>query len=211
VFTAGDMQARMNLHGQIPEGPAVILGGGDIGLIMAGQLAEAGIEVTVVEQRERCGAMARNRRCLEEFPIRLLCGDTSQMYQKLYEEGVIDSSFGGGFQILGDGAMMIFSGDSDDPRRVREEILAEAQRICREGISREDFLRMKRSVLGEMIRGLDSFEGLCSRLYIYHLCDYDFFRFPALFDTIEPREVLDFLAEIIREENSCLSVIHPNE
>lgn len=76
VFTAGDMQARMNLHGQIPEGPAVILGGGDIGLIMAKQLAEAGIEVTVVEQRERCGAMARNRRCLEEFPIRLLCGDT---------------------------------------------------------------------------------------------------------------------------------------
>ena len=146
-----------------------------------------------------------------DLASRLLCGDTSQMYQKLYEEGVIDSSFGGGFQILGDGAMMIFSGDSDDPRRVREEILAEAQRICREGISREDFLRMKRSVLGEMIRGLDSFEGLCSRLYIYHLCDYDFFRFPALFDTIEPREVLDFLAEIIREENSCLSVIYPNE
>jgi len=76
VFTAGEMQARMNLHGQIPEGPAVILGGGDIGLIMAKQLAEAAIDVTVVEQRERCGAMARNRRCLEEFPIRLICGDT---------------------------------------------------------------------------------------------------------------------------------------
>ena len=76
VFTAGDIQARMNLHGQTPKGPAVILGGGDIGLIMAKQLSEAGLEVTVVEQRERCGAMARNRRCLEDFPIRLICGDT---------------------------------------------------------------------------------------------------------------------------------------
>lgn len=76
VFTAGDMQARVNLHGQIPEGPVVILGGGDIGLIMAKQLAEAGLEVTVVEQRERCGAMAKNRRGLEGLPVRVICGDT---------------------------------------------------------------------------------------------------------------------------------------
>lgn len=76
VYTAGQMQEMMNLHGHVPEGPVVILGSGDLGLVMARHLAERGIEVTLVEQRESCGGMARNQRCLKEFPIRLLCGTT---------------------------------------------------------------------------------------------------------------------------------------
>lgn len=76
VYTAGQMQEMMNLHGFLPEGPAVILGSGDLGLILANQLAQAGLSVTLVEQRESCGGLARNRRCLREFPIRLLCCQT---------------------------------------------------------------------------------------------------------------------------------------
>ena len=76
IYTAGQMQELMNLHGVVPEGPAVILGSGDLGLIMARQLAEAGLSVTLVEQKPHCGGMARNQRCLEEFPIHLICDDT---------------------------------------------------------------------------------------------------------------------------------------
>ena len=76
VYTAGQMQEMMNLHGFVPEGPAVILGSGDLGLIMAHQLAQAGLAVTMVEQRERCGGLARNQRCLKDDPIRLVCGQT---------------------------------------------------------------------------------------------------------------------------------------
>ena len=76
IYTAGQMQELMNLHGVIPQGPVVILGSGDIGLIMARQLAQANLPVTIVEKRDTCGGTAKNRRCLREFPISLLCGDT---------------------------------------------------------------------------------------------------------------------------------------
>ena len=76
VYTAGQMQELMNLHGLLPEGPVVILGSGDLGLIMAKQLAEAGLGVTMVEKNSACGGMAKNQRCLQEFPIHLICGDT---------------------------------------------------------------------------------------------------------------------------------------
>ena len=76
VYTAGQMQEMMNLHGHMPEGPVAILGSGDLGLIMAKQLAEAGLSVTMVEQKPHCGGMARNQRCLEEYPIHLICNDT---------------------------------------------------------------------------------------------------------------------------------------
>lgn len=76
VHTAGQMQELVNLHGFVPEGPAVILGSGDLGLIMAKQLADLGLPVTLVEQKPHCGGMARNQRCLEEHPIALICEDT---------------------------------------------------------------------------------------------------------------------------------------
>lgn len=85
VYTAGQMQEMMNLHGFLPEGPVVILGSGDLGLIMAKQLAEAGIPVTMVEKGRYCGGMLRNQRCLEEFPIRLICSDTiAQLHGEKY-------------------------------------------------------------------------------------------------------------------------------
>ena len=76
IYTAGQMQEMMNIYGFVPEGPVVILGSGDIGLIMAGQIAALGISVTLVEQKNTCGGLARNRRLLGEYPIRLICGQT---------------------------------------------------------------------------------------------------------------------------------------
>lgn len=76
VYTAGQMQELMNLHGMVPEGPVVILGSGDLGLIMAKQLAEVGIAVTIVEKGRCSGGIPRNQRCLKAYPIRLICSDT---------------------------------------------------------------------------------------------------------------------------------------
>lgn len=76
IYTAGQMQELMNPHGFRPEGPVVILGSGDLGLIMANQMAEAGLSVTLVERKSSCGGMARNQRCLAEHPIGLICSDT---------------------------------------------------------------------------------------------------------------------------------------
>lgn len=76
VYTAGQLQKMMNLYGFVPQDPVVILGSGDLGLILAGQLAGRGLSVTLVEQKPQCGGLARNQRCLRELPIRLICGDT---------------------------------------------------------------------------------------------------------------------------------------
>ena len=76
IYTAGQMQEMMNLHGYVPEGPAVILGSGDLGLILADQLAQAGIPVTLVEKKSSCGGLARNRRLLDRDSIRLVCSQT---------------------------------------------------------------------------------------------------------------------------------------
>ena len=81
-----------------------------------------------------------------------LFGESSRLYLRLYEEGLIDSSFGGGFECLDGCSMLLCGGDSDEPEEVCDAILTEAERLAREGVEEEDFLRMKRSALGRRIR-----------------------------------------------------------
>ena len=69
VYTAGQMQEMMNVYGKVPQSPVVILGSGDIGLIMAKQIAEIGGQVTLVEQNTVLGGMEHNRRSIEQRAI----------------------------------------------------------------------------------------------------------------------------------------------
>ena len=93
VYTAGQMQEMMNLYGYLPEGPAVILGSGDLGLVMANHLAQAGIPVTLIEKKPLCGGMARNQRCLEHGLVGLICNATvTQVQGETQLEGCILST-----------------------------------------------------------------------------------------------------------------------
>lgn len=69
IYTAGEAQLR-NFHGEIFPSPVVILGSGDLGLIMARQLHEQGHEVScIIEKNSVPTAMARNRGILENIPL----------------------------------------------------------------------------------------------------------------------------------------------
>ena len=138
-----------------------------------------------------------------------LFGESSELYLRLYEEGLIDTSFGGGFETIDGCSMLLCSGDSRDASAVRTAILAQAEKIAREGIDRARFLRMKRSALGRRIRALDSFDATCFRICAYHFSDFDYFRFPEIYRSIEANEICGFLNRVIKENRCSLSVINP--
>ena len=138
-----------------------------------------------------------------------LFGESSALYLRLYEEGIIDGSFGGGFETVDGMAMLLLSGDSEDPKAVREAVLKEAKRLCREGIAPEDFLRMKRSALGRRIRDLDSFDSTAFRVCAYHFSRFDYFRFPEIYRSVTVEDILEFLQRVVTAQRCCLSVINP--
>ena len=138
-----------------------------------------------------------------------LFGESSPLYLKLYEEGVIDSSFGGSFETLDGCALLTCGGDSDRPETVREAILREAERLAMEGIREADFLRMKRGAMGRRIRDLDSFDSTCFRLCAYHFMDFDYFAFPAVYGGVTAEEVRQFLERTVKEERCAMSVVEP--
>ena len=140
-----------------------------------------------------------------------LFGESSRLYLELYEDGLIDSSFGGGFECLDGCSMLLCGGDSDEPDTVCDAILAEAERIAREGVDETDFLRMKRSALGRRIRELDSFDSTCFRLCAYHMSGVDYFCFPEVYRQVEAREIQQFLAETVCLGRGAVATLYPIE
>ncbi len=78
IYTAGLAQKFVNIHGYLPGKRALILGSGDIGLIMARRLHLEGTEVAAVaELTPFPGGLMRNVvQCLEDYDIPLLLSHT---------------------------------------------------------------------------------------------------------------------------------------
>ena len=91
VYSAGTAQKLVNIKGYMPGKKVVILGSGDIGLIMARRMTLEGAEVKAVcELMPYSGGLARNiEQCLNDFNIPLLLRHTVvEIHGKKRVEGV---------------------------------------------------------------------------------------------------------------------------
>lgn len=91
VYSAGTAQKLVNIKGYMPGRKVVILGSGDIGLIMARRMSLEGAEVKAVcELMPYSGGLARNiEQCLNDFNIPLLLSHTVvKIHGKKRVEGV---------------------------------------------------------------------------------------------------------------------------
>ena len=180
-------------------------GGGEMEMEVSMPMMQIGFKAEPVGK----GADAIRQEIVGDLAAEALFGESSELYLKLYEEGHIDSSFGGGFETIDGMAMLLCSGDSYEADTVREAIVQQAKKIVREGLDEAAFLRMKRSAMGRRIRDLDSFSSTCFRLCAYHFSDFDYYDFPRIYRQIEAGEIQDFLCRVVRRDRCVRGIVNP--
>lgn len=141
----------------------------------------------------------------------VLMGESTPLYQRLYESGLIDAGFNYGYESVRGAAMLYAGGDSRAPDTVRDAILAEVKRIERESIDPVLFARAKKSAVGHRLRDLDSFESICYRQCAYYFEGCDYFTFSQVYDEITVEDVAEFLRLTVRPEQMAMTVIYPKE
>ena len=157
------------------------------------------------------GLETMRREIIGDLVAEILIGESSPLYQRLYEEGLIDAEFSAGYESVKDACLFSAGGDSKDPEAVLAALLNEAERIEREGFDPALFERLKKSALGRRTRDLDSFESICYRICAYHFDGADYFRFPEAYASVTPEDVKTFLRETVRPERAAMSVVRPKE
>ena len=146
-----------------------------------------------------------------ELACDVLMGESSPLYARLYSQGLINGSFGAAFDILPGAAYAYAGGDSKDPKSVTEAILAEAQRLAREGVDEDYYKRIVNANFGAALRELNSFESIAVSMAEGRFQGYDPYRFPEIYDSITAADVLAFLRENVTRSHMALSVIAPKE
>jgi len=139
----------------------------------------------------------------------ILLGDSSPLYLRLYDQGLINTSFGGAYEMMPGVAYLYAGGDSKDARAVTAEIQKEAKRLVEEGIDEDFYQRVRRASFGSNLRGLNSFENIAVSLSEGYFHGYDPFRFPQVFDTITKDDITAFLRENLTADRAVLSEIVP--
>ena len=96
--------------------------------------------------------------------LELLASESSPLYRRLLDAGLINSTFGYEYFELPGCASVLFGGESIDPQKVAEEIKKEVASLRKNGIAQEDFERARRAVYGRAIASLGSVESVCNNL-----------------------------------------------
>lgn len=103
IYSAGTAQNLINIHGYLPGRKCVVLGSGDIGMIMARRLTLEGAEVLgVYEIKSEVSGLTRNLvQCLEDFDISLHLNSTvTKVHGARRVEGVTVAAVGPDFSPL---------------------------------------------------------------------------------------------------------------
>lgn len=158
----------------------------------------------------KTGADILRQELVGDLAAELLVGESTAFYTKLYEDGLIDCDFSAGYEGVKTLGMLSIGGDSNEPERVVDAILKEAERLGREGADEALFQRLKRSAFGRRIRELDSFENIC-----YRMCQSTFegafyYDFPDLYRSITLDETVKMIRDTVVPQRAALSLIYPN-
>ena len=114
----------------------------------------------------------------------LITDASSDIYQKLLKEEIINSTFGSEI-FCGDGYFsVIFSGESTDPKKLRDSIISEVKRMSDEGVNEKDFQRIKKCMYGSLIRQLNNVDIIASMML------------DAYMSGIEPYDVINTVSEM---------------
>ncbi|MCM1473617.1 MAG: insulinase family protein, partial [Muribaculaceae bacterium] len=141
----------------------------------------------------------------------LITDVSSDMYQKLLKEGILNSTFGGEI-FCGDGYFsVIFAGESNDPEKVRDSIAEEIKKISENGIPEKVFQRIKKSMYGAMIRQLNNVEAVASMMLGAHMSGTNPYDMIDMISEMTSDTVLEYMRRELREDKLVMSVVEGME
>ncbi|HJB67447.1 MAG TPA: insulinase family protein [Candidatus Fournierella excrementigallinarum] len=94
----------------------------------------------------------------------VICGGMTPLYRTLYDQNLVNPGFDGEFLALDGLCCFMFTGETGQPEKVRDMLLAEIERLRAEGVDGELFTLCKNQLYGEMVQDLESTESAASLL-----------------------------------------------
>ncbi|MFR5876285.1 MAG: M16 family metallopeptidase, partial [Eubacterium sp.] len=139
--------------------------------------------------------------------LKIIAGKTSPLYHSLLEKGLINSSFGNEYFIGYGYEAIIFEGESENPQAVADAIKAEVARLKHEGIDRDLFESVRRSLYGKEIMSYNDIDSIANSLIACDFNEWSMFDAMDIYKNVTAEDIENRLSKMMDEQYSALSVV----
>lgn len=143
--------------------------------------------------------------------LQMLFGKSSHFYRSLYEQGLITPSYAVDYTMQPDYGFTSIEGESNDPKKVYDMMLAEVDNIRESGLSEDDFDRIKKFVWGRYIRTMNDVEDYASMYLQLLFMGIDYLDYHEVYNEINFEDIKKRFEQHFIHDNAALSVIWPVE
>ena len=150
------------------------------------------------------------RQVADEVLLEILCGESSPLYRRLYDGGLINSAFS--YEVLSgrDYLCCMYAGESREPKKVYEAICQEAEKLAKEGIDPEAFRRCKKATYGRYIGMFSRVDSVASLMVLSHFAGLDsMYQLLDMAKELTAEDLRRRLLEDLDPKYSALSVVNP--
>ncbi|QVI35432.1 insulinase family protein [Lacticaseibacillus chiayiensis] len=133
--------------------------------------------------------------------LEVLFGDSSQLYQNWYDQGLIDDSFDFDFTNQRSFSYGLVGGDTDDPQALSAAI----KRVLLHATAQSDLTServelIKRASLGKYYAGLNGLNGVANQLSALSFGQAQLFEFPEVLNSIGFDDVKQLISQIFQSD-----------
>ncbi len=141
--------------------------------------------------------------------MQCLFGRSSHFFTNLYSKNILSSDFDIDFDFSADSASLFLNGQSNNPKAVLEAVLAEADKVRKNGLDEKRFNRVKNATIGSMLFALEDFDNMAVNLAHSAFCGYNTLDAHTPAADVTAEECAAFIAENLTEEKLAMSIIRP--
>ena len=140
----------------------------------------------------------------------MLFSESGELYHSLLDRGMVSPDFSASFALAKDFGFLQISGEADDPEAVLREVLDHLEQQRQNGLSAEDFERVRRVEYAECIKGYDSTEEIANTLLSFVFEGGEIFAYADLLRNMTFTDVQRLFEEFFVPSRFTLSVVYPN-
>ena len=152
--------------------------------------------------------LLRKTVCMEML-LYTLIGRSSELYNELYEAGLLDHTFDWNFDCDKDYSFAVFEGKSSSPDALVDRVCRGISDSLAGGIDRELFERARRSFIGSALRAFNSLEFIAYNFLDYHFRTMRLLDRVGVAENISLGEVIDLGKRLFDPEMLAVSVVNP--
>ena len=141
--------------------------------------------------------------------LEMIAGSSSNLYKRLYEEGIINDSFETDATAEKDYFFTIMGGESPNPMKAKEEIAQEINRIKDDGLNRDDFERIKKVIMGRFLRQFNSIEKVANIFVANIFKGINLFDYVSVYETITFEDITKCFTNHFNTNNMAISIVKP--